>query len=332
MLLRPQPPQKNLLIAIAGAILIIGIIFTVNSVIFGAPQEAAEAEWFVVPLGQNNILEALNYEGFVKHSFAIQITLLLRGKNSGDIEPGGYRLSKSMSTWEIAGVLTKEPHMRWVVIPEGYRKEQIADILQNALGWSDEVKGKWITKDTTTNPDYIEGVYFPDTYLIPLNEEPGNIADRLRAKFNEKLSPLIKEALDQNIKWTTLVKVASIIQREAADKDDMPLIAGILWNRLLNGERLEIDATLQYIKGNAGIGWWPTIAPEDKQLDSPYNTYKNAGLPPHPISNPGLDAINAALYPEKTKCFFYLHDTEGNIHCSVTYEEHKTNIEKHLKN
>ena len=79
------------------------------------------------------------------------------------------------------------------------------------------------------------------------------------------------------------------------------------------------------------IRWWAPLASGDRDIDSPYNTYRYAGLPPRPIANPGIEAIRAALYPATTKCLFYLHDANREIHCATTFEEHKQNIEKYLK-
>ena len=94
---------------------------------------------------------------------------------------------------------------------------------------------------------------------------------------------------------------------------------------------LEIDATIQYAKGKSNGKWWSIVTPSDiKTIDSPYNTYEHKGLPPHPIANPGLSAINAALNPKETNCIFYLHDRNRMIHCAVTYQEHLKNIEKYL--
>jgi len=132
-----------------------------------------------------------------------------------------------------------------------------------------------------------------------------------------------QKAVAQNIKWTTLLRLASVVQREANGKEDMPLIAGILWNRLLKDMRLEVDATLQYARSNTGDGWWAPITIAKKQIDSPYNTYKNTGLPPHHISNPCIEAIEAALHPASTTCLYYLHDSSREIHCSDTYNGHK---------
>ena len=94
---------------------------------------------------------------------------------------------------------------------------------------------------------------------------------------------------------------------------------------------LSVDATLQYVRGDKGKGWWAPISVADKKTVSVYNTYKNAGLPPHPISNPGLPAIEAVLSPAKTDCLYYLHDKDHVTHCAVTYEEHQANILKYLK-
>ncbi len=125
------------------------------------------------------------------------------------------------------------------------------------------------------------------------------------------------------------IRIASIIQREAAGPHDMRLISGIIWNRFAKGMSLELDATLQYVKGTED-NWWPSVKSKDKYLDSPYNTYKYKGVPPGAISNPSIDAINAVYSPQKTDCIFYLHDANRKIHCSKTYEEHMRNIRAYL--
>lgn len=223
--------------------------------------------------------------------------------------------------------------MKWVVIPEGLRKEEIGEILAKTFNWSSEELNKWGNTYTAMKFDYIEGVYFPDTYLIPVTENGLDVSKRMIRHFDEKFAPYISQFAKQNIVWTTGLRLASIVQREAAGKDDMPLIAGILWNRLLKKMNLEIDATVQYARGKTDKGWWAPIKASDiTDIDSPYNTYKYKGLPPHPISNPGISAIEAVLNPTETDCLYYLHDNNRQIHCAVTYEEHKTNIEKYLKN
>jgi UPF0755 protein len=126
-----------------------------------------------------------------------------------------------------------------------------------------------------------------------------------------------------------VLTLASIVDRESA-KDDKALVAGILWNRLDVGMKLQADATLQYVKGKEG-NWWPQPLSEDKYLDSPFNTYQHTGLPPHPINNPSMDSIDAVLNPVDTDCLYYLHDTDHQIHCSVTYAGQVDNVNRYLR-
>lgn len=310
-----------------------GLAILAYAAILSAPQNSGDIERFDVGVsdGAAVVADALESAGFVKSSLGFKMALFLKGGFSAKIEPGAYNISKSMNSLSVAGMLLQPPYMRWITIPEGLRKEEIAELLAKSMGWSDEKKNEWINLTREQEHDYREGVYFPDTYLIPSGESPTDVVKRLRDKFEENFAPLSKEAFAQNIRWFTLLRVASIVQREASSKEDMPLIAGIIWNRLLKNMSLEVDATLQYARGDTGSGWWAPITVADKQIDSPYNTYKLKGLPPFPISNPGLDAITAALRPAKTDCLFYLHDSSKTTHCAETYDEHKVNIEKYLK-
>lgn len=240
------------------------------------------------------------------------------------VVPGGYRLNPSMSAWQIANTLTNAPQLVWVTVREGLRKEQIGELLGTKLGWTSDQEVAW-------NRQKEEGQFFPDTYLLPIDEPVSAVAQRFFDRFNEKFAPFLDQYTAKNIKWTTGIKIASLIERESGGDSDKRLIAGIIWNRLNIDMKLEIDATLQYIKGNSETGWWPRVVPADKYLDSTYNTYRHAGLPSGPISNPGLASIEAALNPEETECIFYLHSPDKEIHCSVTYAEHVENIKKYLQ-
>ena len=324
---------KIAIVVVSVAIVIAGA-FVIYDRLFGAPQNQITDDVFIVSLKQteSEMVDKLKDQGFIKNTGAFAM-VLHRKKGFDEVAPGGYRVSKDMTAWQVADKLVASPDMKWVVIPEGLRKEQIGERLAETLGWSDEELEKWNTVYTKMNIDYIEGTYFPDTYLIPVNESGLDIAKRMTRRFDEQFAPYITQFAQQNILWTTGLRLASIIQREAGGKSDMPLIAGVMWNRLALDMNLEIDATVQYARGKTDDGWWSPIKSEDiKNIDSPYNTYKYKGLPPHPIANPGKDAIEAVLHPTETDCLFYLHDIDRQIHCAKTYEEHKLNIEKYLRN
>ena len=318
--------QRNILIGTAA----IGIVLFVF-ITLGAPRVGTPAIQFNVSKGSTlgNISNSLAAQGFVRSSLAFHVYFHLfdHGKT---INTGGYYISSSMSAWTIARTLVSEPSMKWVVIPEGLRKEEIAGLLAQTLNWSSSTEAQFLA-DTNTNPNYIEGVYFPDSYLIPMTDTPSDVVTELVSQFNKEFAPYEQEAANQNIKWTTALTLASIIQREAAGTSDMPIISGILWNRLLQNMALDVDSTVQYARGDTPMGWWAPITSADKQIDSPFNTYAHAGLPPHPISNPGIAAINAALNPATTTCLYYLHDANRVIHCADTLDQQENNIVKYLK-
>jgi len=324
---------KKLILASGGVVLGLFITaLTIYLALFSAPQpDSPQESTFVVSLGaqDSDSVGRLREQGFIKSTWAFNLARKVKGY--GHIPPGGYNLSKSEAVWQIAYELTSQsPDLTWVTIPEGWRKEQIGEKLAAELGWTPEELTDWNEKYTAMKFDYLEGVYFPDTYLIPVSEKNFEVAQRMISRFNEKFTPFIDRFAGKDILWTTGLKIASLIQRETANPADMPLISGIIWNRLSTGMRLQIDATLQYAKGKTGDTWWGKVVPEDKTIDSLYNTYLHSGLPPAPISNPGLDAIEAALNPAETDCLFYLHDPSGLMHCAKTYEEHLENINNYL--
>ncbi len=295
------------------------------------PDYPETLERFVVPLPDEKIEQTaknLFDQGFIKDE--AEFLAIFSGQKITVVAPGGYKISKEMNASQIEKILGAKPYMEWVVIPEGLRKEETADTLAYALGWDAVKKAQWISAYQDL-PKYTEGVYFPETYLIPVDEKPVVVAKRFIDKFNEKFEPYLTQFNAQNIKWTTGLTLASIVQREAANAADMPLIARILWNRLEREMPLNVDATLQYARGDKGNGWWAPIAVADKQLKSPYNTYLNKGLPPFPICNPGLAAIKAVISPAESDCLYYLHDSDHTTHCAITYEEHLANIETYLK-
>jgi len=323
--------NKKILIIIGLVVVAIAGLLMANRLFFSATQSQEEKKVFIVNRNQTEIqtLDKLKTQGLIKNKLAFRIVLFFKHK---PIAFGGYNVSKNMSAWQIANKITSDPDMKWVVIPEGLRKEQIGELLQKTFGWSDDELNKWNTVYTKMNIDYIEGTYFPDTYLIPVDEGGFKISERMTRRFDEQFAPYISQFAQQNIKWTTGLKLASIIQREAGGKDDMPLIAGILWNRLNQDMNLEIDATVQYARGKTDTGWWAPIKSADiTNIDSPFNTYKYKGLPPTPIDSPGLPAIDAVLHPAETDCLYYLHDSNRQIHCAKTYEEHQANVEEYLK-
>jgi UPF0755 protein len=236
-----------------------------------------------------------------------------------------YKFDPSLLTKLSFYLDLANPSMRIVRVQEGLRKEEVAQVLEDKLDWNEQDKQEFI------NSTNVEGHYFPETYLIYKNENPSAVSKTMTDEFNKQVSNIKKPKSSKVINENTSITIASIIQREAANKDDMGLISGIIWNRIFSGMKLQIDSTLQYAKGSELSGWWTEVYPQDTKIKSSYNTYLNAGLPPGAIANPGFAAINAAYNPQKTDCLFYLHDKNKKIHCSKTYEQHLKNIAIYLK-
>ncbi len=296
----------------------------------GPVNNSSDNITFIVPQnkGSFNLADELYSNNLIKNKKSFEL-LFDYFSSSTIIKEGGYNLSKSMNSWEIIKNITDEQDLFWVNIYACPRKEQVGEKLAEILKWDQTQLSEWNKLNIDT--DYFEGVYYPDTYLIPKDETVKQISTRFINRFNEKMAPLTDKFYEANIKWTTGVKIASLIAREAAGREDAKLISGIIWNRLNTDMRLQIDATMQYTLGkNANGSWWGAIDLKQKQLDSPYNSYRNEGLPPTPICSPNIDFIEAAISPEETDCIFYLHDSTKQIHCAKTYEEHKENIKLYL--
>lgn len=243
------------------------------------------------------------------------------------------------------------PYYRFVYITPGMRREEIVQKYAKALNW-DESDKKWFIASAPADPDnggYKEGYFLPKAYFVEKDATGEEVGEMMNREFEEAIEEKVlpnmasttktitspkanskNKDLKKVVNLDTAIRIASIIQREAAGPEDMNLVSGIVWNRLFAGMSLDMDATLQYIKGDEN-DWWPHVTGKDKYIESPYNTYQNKGLPPGAISNPSIEAINAAYNPQQTSCLFYLHDRNRKIHCTKTYEEHKKNVELYLK-
>ncbi|MBP9813855.1 endolytic transglycosylase MltG [Candidatus Woesebacteria bacterium] len=321
------------IIKVAGICFILSllVILLLKWLLLGPVTIASKPSVYIKSEETLDVAGELAKAGYIRNANAFQLLyLVLAGDKK--IEAGGYRLDSNMHAWQIVQKLSEKPDLVWVSMREGLRKEQVGEIVGAALGWNEAQRITWNTLYTLdTKPDFAEGVYFPDTYLLPRDETVEQIAQRFIDRFNEKFAPFLSKFTEKNIRWTTGLKIASLIQREAGGTEDMRIISGIIWNRLDKDMKLEIDATMQYTKGKIGDKWWGKIDLSEKKSNSPYNTYVYKGLPPTPIANPGLAAIDAALNPQETDCIFYLHGSDRQIHCAITYEEHLQNIEEYLR-
>lgn len=173
----------------------------------------------------------------------------------------------------------------------------------------------------------LDGYLFPDTYRVFRDSTPVTVVRRMLANFGRRVVPVVEERVeDHELDLHELLTLASIVQDEAGNASEMPAVAGVFTNRLRENIRLESDATVNYVLGTNKRQ--PTFA--DTEVDDPYNTYENYGLPPGPIGNPGLDAIRASLDPARHDFYFFLHPLDRPIVLSRTFAEHLENKRRYL--
>mgnify|MGYP001587552268 FL=1 len=272
--------------------------------------------------GLNEIADSLEKDGVIKSPFVFKALtfLFLEHKN---IKAGDYFFEKPLSMFGVArrvtgGIYGLSPTR--ATIPEGWTNYQIGGYFEG-LGFF--LKNEWMSA-----AEGKEGYLFPDTYFFLPNTAPERIAEVMRENFDKKISAdLLNEISKQKKKFADIIIMASIIEKESSSPEDARVISGILWKRLKAGMGLQVDAALTYITGKASS----ELTEYDLAADSPYNTYKYRGLPPTPIGNPGLDAIKAAIYPEKTLYWYYLHGKDSEPRYAADFEEHKENKQKYLK-
>ncbi len=257
------------------------------------------------------------------------------------IEAGDYTLRGNMNMKEIGQALQKAKFEEVVVtIPEGWRAEQIAEMLtaEEIMDGSEFLamvrEGAAVEHnllfDRPAGRSY-EGYLFPDTYRLPVPARPEDLVVRMLDNLAAKLPANTFElAGRQNLTFYQILTVASIVEREAVIAEERPIIAGVYLNRLAQGMYLQADPTVQYAMGYQPEAdqWWktPVTLDEYSSVNSPYNTYLNPGLPPGPIANPGIDSIIAALEPAETNYLFFVAYGDGAHIFAETYEEHQKNV------
>jgi UPF0755 protein len=250
---------------------------------------------------------------------------------SSPVRAGVYDFSPAESPRVILSRLSKgDVATVRVTFPEGFTVEQMARRLQreglvaDANTFLDLVTRQGNTlKASFSPPENLEGYLFPDTYRFPIGADERAIAERMLDEFDRLVATgKADEIRASGHSLAEIVNVAAMVEREAEVESDRPKIAGVIYNRLARGMKLQIDATVQYARGQHTS----RLLYRDLEIDSPYNTYKINGLPPGPICCPGLPSIEAAIHPEKSNYLYYVGRPKEAHHFARTYEEHLRNV------
>jgi UPF0755 protein len=235
------------------------------------------------------------------------------------IQAGSYRFNEPQTTRAVIDALesglSRSPAVT-LTFPEGFSVYDIEEYTKDLFGPL-EIDALVVH----------EGYLFPDTYFVSDQDTIDDLVIRMRQEFDRKIEPYRTQIRASGFTEHQVVILASILEREANDRESMKKVSGILQNRLREGLPLQVDATFEYILGKTSS----ELTLDDLSIDSPYNTYTNLGLPPTPIANPGILAIEAVLNPLASDLYYYLTGDDGVFYYARTFEEHKRNKDRYLR-
>lgn len=274
-------------------------------------------------MGLTAAAQTLMDRGVIRSAFLFKVLVVLLGGHT-HVQAGDYRLGAPVSTLTIAlRTIHGDERLQKVkiTIPEGTNTYEIAWIILRALPQFNASAFLALAKPH-------EGYLFPDTYFFYENVRSDEVVKMMMDTFDAKVMKNTAMLKDGDTITPEVIKIASLIEREASKPEDRRIVAGILWKRIAVKMPLQVDASFSYIFGETTAS--ADLTASDLAIDSPYNLYKHAGLPPTAINNPGLDAIDAALHPTDTKNWYYLSDKQGIMHYAETLAQHAANKRKYL--
>ncbi len=288
-----------------------------------APR-AAFPQTISIPKGSSvrAATNSVEKQHIVRSSRLLELYISILSGNK--VVSGDYLFEHPTSLAKVAHRITKgqygESQIR-ITIPEGSTAKDIARIADAALPNFDPA----VFLELTTTK---EGFLFPDTYFFFPSVTEAEIVQKLERNFDAQIEDFESDIKKSPHTLLEIITMASIIERETSSNvTEQATVSGILWKRIAKGMPLQVDAPFWYLLGKGSSDL--TIG--DLKIDSRYNTYRNKGLPPGPIGNPGLASIKAALHPIASSYLYYLHDKDGIVHYATTFEEHKKNKQQYLQ-
>lgn len=292
--------------------------------LFSPPADFPLGSTIVIPQAMSApaVARELAETHVIAHPTLLQLLLRISGK-SDTIQAGSYRFQTPQNLFTVAyRIVTGAydvPALR-ITFPEGTTARDMAALVAETFP---NISAEAFLK--VTEP--YEGYLFPDTYFFSPTASAEDIITTMRENFDTKIAAFFWDIKASGHSLSDIVILASLLEKEARSDEVRRVVSGILWKRLGLDMPLQVDAVFGYIFGRNTYS--PSLA--DLKVDSPYNTYTHIGLPPGPINNPGLDALEAALHPTKTDYLYYLTDKDGVMHYATTYAAHQANQRKYLK-
>lgn len=303
--------------------------------IFANRSDPRKATTVVIPRGASfsAIDGILAMNGVIANAFAFRLYARLRHADA-QAHAGEFLFRAHQTSASVLAQLERGGAQvaRWVTFPEGFTAKQVAQRLQR------EGFGNWHTFDRAFMRDSIvidgtrtksmEGFLFPSTYLIPIGASPRTIERIMTRQFMRELPPhAAQDARAHGLTVPQVVTLASLVEREAKANDERALMAGVYYNRLRIGMPLQVDATIEYALPHHAT----VITDRDLRIQSPYNSYLHAGLPPTPIANPGEPSLLAAFHPRSSPYLYYVYKGDGHHAFAKTLAQQTANVARYLK-
>jgi peptidoglycan lytic transglycosylase G len=291
----------------------------------------------VVPAGASAdaIARQLHALGLASHPLTFRLLARWRGVG-GRLKAGEYSLSGPLSLEGILGVLLRGDVVRRdLTVPEGRSLDEIAALVAgegvDATDFLAAARDPAPVRDLDPLASDLEGYLFPDTYDVPQSPEaPRALVRRMTLRFREVVGPELPRIAERKLTVRQVVVLASIVELETAQPSERPRIAAVFLNRLEKGMPLQTDPSIIYALKKAGR-WDGNIRKADFDIDSPYNTYRRAGLPPGPLGSPGREAILAVIDPAPTKELYFVSRNDGTHEFSETLDAHNRAVTRYQR-
>ncbi len=314
--LKPTLKKRLAMFPLVLALLVLVTFYYLNT----TPASFKTGATFSIPEGSGvgTIGELLENNGYIRSALLFKI-LIKAQYGSPLILAGDYEFNEPLKLHALTETLiTGESRRkaRAMTFPEGF---SIYDVR--------EYTGDAFTVIDLEEVSAYEGYLFPETYFIDSHETFNDLEKRMRDEYEKNIAPLRETIAQSGFSESEVIILASILEREANDEISMRTVSGILQNRLKDDIPLQVDAVFEYILGKTS----EELTLDDLALESPYNTYLYTGLPPAPIANPGLMAINAVLDPIPSEYYYYLTGNDGVFRYAKDFEGHKQNKAKYLR-
>jgi len=322
------------------------IILIIGGAVFGyqvMKSNKQPAAIFTIEKGQSakTIAKNLSEQKLISSEWSFRLYAKLTGAEDKFVA-GSHELEENLSIRSLVRSLETEKNINTdeinITLKEGWNLQEIAKYLNQETAVTGEEflaaakLEKWKAKYdflSSIDAQTLEGFIFPDTYRIFKDANADDIIKKALDNFNKKLTVEMRSDIKKkNLDLLEVLTLASIVQWEALDENDMKMVADVFTKRISQGIALQSDATVNYVTGKSDRR--PSLA--DLEIDSSYNTYKYRGLPPGPIGNPELAAIKAVIYPTPNDYYYFIHTEDHKAYYAKTYDEHLANVAKYLDN